>query len=214
MAKHQSTWQCAARRPKKVSSIATPHKRPRQMTAESEECQQSAEFFDGGVDECLPSSPEPSLEAETIVPAPVPRPHDPDHAVRKRMRVRFLDILRLNARRDEAALVSNGPIMSTDVPESQYDHDDDLSGASSEEELDRREDGDEVDRRTRTREEYENEYEHAVKVLREYVQRVFNPAQGPGLPAAKRKEVFEIVQLALSAGKAYPDITVLDLFPE
>lgn len=213
MARHQSTWQCAAGRQQHAKRRDHLAKRLKQgEPGASGSYQQEGGPFDqelAGVS--IPEMAESSSdsEPEDIVPAPAPSPHDPGHALRKRMRLRFREILRLDVIRSEATLVSEEPITSTEVPDSAYDAEDEEQIAS--------ESGDERDASTKgdsTVEIETHESDRAATALRDHIQMLFHPPSGAGLPAAKRKEVIQIVQLALTAGHTCPDITVLDLFPK
>ena len=208
MAKHQSTWQCAARRPRSLPSTAaaeTRNKRLRVLEPEDgDNPGEEQDLFDAQwADNCDSNSMEPPSEPHDIVPAPDPPPHDPDNTVRKRMRLRFREILRLNEHHEEVAIVSEEPITSTEVPDSMYDAEDENGSVAN---------GDEGNG-TRAQDQ-ERESQQVTTVLRDHIQMLFHPPAGAGLPAAKRKEVLKIVQLALTAGHACPDITVLDLFHE
>ena len=211
MVKHQSTWQCAARRPRSVPSTETQDKRQRLVEPEPEgyDCREDDLGDAQWVDVDAPGATEPPLDEGDIVPAPDPLPHDPGHTVRKRMRLRFLELLRINTNLEEAALISDEPITSTEVPDAEYDAEDGI--ASEESDVDSRNSDIEASPLTQ---ELENESRRAKHILRDHIQVLFHPPTGAGLAAAKRKEVLQIIQLALTAGHACPDITVLDLFPD
>ena len=226
MARHQATWQCAARRSQSKAPANVPNKRSRldepdglaelHRQADDHSYGLPIDTDDGQFDEWptdadVAHAPDPSSEIlEEIVPSPDPQPHDLEHALRKRMRLRFREILRLQANREEAVLVADDPINSTDVPESQYDAEDEPSG-ESEEDSEGIRTQDEAGSPTQNP---EIEAQQAARVLRDHIQLMFHPPSGAGLPAAKRKEVIQIVQLALTAGHAFPHLTVLDLFAD
>ena len=216
MVRHQATWQCAAGRPKNVLSATNQHKRMR-----TEQPPEELSYADCGDPDApwqdfdvpaadVSADPSSEWEQEDIVPAPVPSPHDPAHAARKRMRLRFREILQLTSTRNEAAIVSDQPITSTEVPDAEYDAEDETT------------DRDEIEDRNQGESQpvisytaaKEKEARKATEILRDHIQVLFHPPSGAGLPAAKRKEVIQIVQLALTAGRACPNITVLDLFPD
>ena len=216
MAKHQRTWQCAARRPSKRDDAERAKRRRQEQEGEPVDFPQPLGCdVDGTATGIHPIPGEESSEEENqIVPSPVPRPHDPSHAVRKRMRLRFSEILRLNEIRDEAALVSNRAIVSAEVADDHYDAEDEELDSGEQDACSQEISPGTEEKAFSAERESEIGFEEAARVLRDHLQLLFSPPQGAGLPAAKRKEVFQIVQLALSAGKAFPSLTVLDLFQD
>lgn len=213
MARHQSTWQCAAGRQSHVQLAAAPTKRTRLEYPDERDAaadgysESDAPWADTGVPAPISSQSSSESEPEVIIPAPVPSPHDPDHALRKRMRLRFREILRLDMDRDEATIVAADPITSTEVPDTDYDAEDEIANGSD--------DNEDLPTEAGSAVEGQEDPSHKVaEVLRDHIQVLFHPPTGAGLPAAKRKEVLQIVQLALTAGHACPDITVLDLFTD